>query len=176
MTIELILGLATGVIFGFLLQRGGLIRFEKQIGMLLLKDFTVLKFMLTSISVGMIGIIALSYFGILDLAHRPMNVGPVVIGASIFGVGWALTGLCPGTAMGALGEGRLHAGFAIIGMLVGGMIFNRSFNFLQSTVYTWANFGRIGLTDVIGITNLILVPLFVLGVFFFMRFLEKNGI
>ena len=36
----------------------------------------------------------------------------------------------PGTSMGALGEVRLHAGSAIIGMLVGERLFNRSFDFL----------------------------------------------
>jgi len=175
MNIELILGLATGILFGFLLQRGGLIRFEKQVGMLLLKDFTVLKFMMTAISVGMVGIIILSHFGVLNLAHRPMNIGALVIGSSLFGIGWALTGLCPGTSMGALGEGRLHAVFAIAGMLVGAMLFNRSFDFLQRTVYTWADFGRIGLSDITGISSLILMPIFVIGVFFLFRFMEKKG-
>jgi uncharacterized membrane protein YedE/YeeE len=168
--------LATGIFFGFLLQRGGLVRFEKQVGMLLFKDFTVLKFMMTAICVGMIGIISLGYLGVLDIGHRPMNVGILVIGGSLFGIGWALTGLCPGTALGALGEGRLHAGFAIIGMLVGAMIFSRSFDFLQRTVFTWADFGRVGLTDITGIPNFILVPVFIAGVFFLFRFLEKKGL
>ena len=48
-----ILGLATGIVFGFLLQKGRVLRFEKQIGAMLLKDMTILKFMLSAIIVGM---------------------------------------------------------------------------------------------------------------------------
>ena len=175
MSTELILGLVTGIIFGALLQKGGLVRFEKQVGMLLFKDFTVLKFMMTAIAVGMIGIIILSHFGIIALNHRPMNVGAILVGGSLFGIGWALTGLCPGTSLGALGEGRFHAIFTIIGMLVGGMLFSHSFEFLQNTVLSWVDFGRIGISDVTGISSLIIMPVFILGVFFLMRFLEKKA-
>ncbi|MCL2618323.1 MAG: YeeE/YedE family protein [Defluviitaleaceae bacterium] len=143
MSAEQILGLATGLVFGFLLQRGGLIRFEKQVGMLLLRDFTVLKFMLSAIVVGMVGIILLSHIGLISLAHRPLNMGSLIVGGSLFGIGWALTGLCPGTSMGALGEGRLHALFSIGGMLAGAMLFSRSFDFLQGTVMTWGNLGSL---------------------------------
>ena len=176
MSTEQVIGLVTGLLFGFLLQRGGLVRFEKQVGMLLLKDMTVLKFMLSAISVGMIGIITLSHFGALSLSHRPMNVGAIVLGGSLFGIGWALTGLCPGTSMGALGEGRLHAIFTIAGMLVGAMLFNRNYDFLRNTVLTWADFGRISLSDITGISSFIIMPAFVLCVILLMRFLEKKSL
>ena len=175
MSIEHILGLATGIIFGFLIQRGGLVRFEKQVGMLLLKDFTVLKFMLSAIAVGMVGVIILSHFNVINLNHRPMNVGAILIGGSLFGIGWSLTGLCPGTSMGAIGEGRFHAIFAVFGMLVGAVIFSRSYDFLQRTVLSWADFGRIGLSDVVGISSFILMPIFIVCVIFLLRHLEKKG-
>jgi len=176
MSTEQILGLSTGILFGFLLQSGGLVRFEKQVGVLLLKDMTVLKFMLSAISVGMIGIITLSHFGVFSLSHRPMNVGAIVLGGSIFGIGWALTGLCPGTSMGALGEGRLHSIFSIAGMLFGAMLFSRSYDFLQNTVLTWADFGRISLSDITGISSFIIMPAFILCVILLMWFLEKKGL
>ena len=55
-----ILGLVTGILFGFLLQKGRVLRFEKQIGAMLLKDMTILKFMLSAIIVGMVGVEVLS--------------------------------------------------------------------------------------------------------------------
>jgi len=174
MSTEQLLGLGTGILFGFLLQRGGLVRFEKQVGMLLLKDWTVLQFMLSAICVGMFGIVILSYLGILSPNHRPMNVGAIVLGGSLFGVGWAITGLCPGTTMGALGEGRFHSLFTIGGMLVGAMIFSRSSEFLKNTVLTWADFGRVSISDVTGISNLILMPVFIISVVFLLRYLEKG--
>ena len=171
-----ILGLVTGILFGVLLQRGGLIRFEKQIGMLLLKDMTVIKFMLSAIAVGMIGIVILTYFGILDPSHRDMNVGAVIIGGSLFGIGWAFSGLCPGTSLGALGEGRIHAIFTIAGMLVGAMLFSRSYVFLQNTVMEWLNFGGISFEDILGVSNLVIMPIFVIGFVLVLKFLEKKGV
>jgi hypothetical protein len=119
MSIDQILGLVTGVAFGFLLQKGRVVRFEKQIGALLIKDMTIFKFMLSSILVGMVGIFILSDMGIITFSHKPLNVGAVGIGAILFGIGWAVMGFCPGTSVAAVGEGRVHAFFAIAGMLVG---------------------------------------------------------
>ena len=42
---ELFLGLITGFAFGFLLQKSQVLRFEKQVGFMLLKDMTIIKFM-----------------------------------------------------------------------------------------------------------------------------------
>ena len=64
-----ILGLITGTVFGFILQRGGVLRVENQLNMLLLKDMTVMRFMLSSIMVGMVGIIVLAQFGEIGRAH-----------------------------------------------------------------------------------------------------------
>ena len=176
MTTEQILGLVTGIAFGFLLQRGGVIRFEKQVGMLLFKDMTVLRFMLTAIIVGMVGIIILAEAGVLTLSHKSMNVGAIVIGASLFGVGWALTGLCPGTAMGAIGEGRLHAIFTIAGMLAGAMLYAHTYDFLKETVLAWKDYGKIGLPELTGVPVFILVGLFAVGGILLMRAFDKKGL
>jgi len=73
--------------------------------------------------VGAIGIYALRSAGLVELEVRPAGVGRNVIGGLIFGVGMALLGWCPGTAVGALGEGRLDALVGLAGMVVGGMLF-----------------------------------------------------
>ena len=49
MSIDQILGLITVIMFGFLLQKGRVLRFDKQIGAMLLKDMTIFKFMLSAI-------------------------------------------------------------------------------------------------------------------------------
>ena len=56
MSTEQWLGLWTGIAFGFFLQKGRVLRFDKQVGAMLLKDMTILKFMLSAILVGMVGI------------------------------------------------------------------------------------------------------------------------
>ncbi|MBN1668164.1 MAG: hypothetical protein JW862_13820, partial [Anaerolineales bacterium] len=59
----LLWGLVFGVVFGFLLQKGGATKYDVIIGQLLLTDFTVLKIMLSAVLTGMIGIYAMKSLG-----------------------------------------------------------------------------------------------------------------
>ncbi len=167
---EQIMGLVTGIIFGFLLQKGRVLRFEKQIGAMQLKDMTILKFMLSAILVGSVGLHILQDMGIISFSHKPMNAGAIILGGILFGCGWAVMGYCPGTSVGALGEGRWHAAFAIIGMIIGAAIYAELYPFFSRTVLAWKDFGKIGLPEVLGINHWIVIPLFwaaVIGVFVF---------
>jgi len=176
MSIEQILGLITGVLFGFLLQKGRVLRFDKQLGALLLKDMTILKFMLSSILVGMVGITLLSNAGIITLSHKPMNVGAVLLGGALFGAGWAIMGFCPGTSVGALGEGRWHALFAVLGMVTGAALYAELYPFFKSTVLAWKNFGKIGLPEVTGLSPWILIALFWAGTISLFCWFERKGL
>lgn len=170
------LGLITGVLFGFLLQKGRVLRFDKQLGAMLLKDMTIFKFMLSAILVGMVGINLLSGSGIITLSHKAMNVGAVVVGGALFGAGWAIMGFCPGTSIGAVGEGRWHAVFAILGMVVGAALYAELYPLFASTVLAWKDFGKIGLPETIRISPWVIVPMFwagILGLFFWF---EKKGV
>ena len=62
MNAEMIYGLVTGVFFGFLLQKGRVVRYDKQIGALRFQDMTIVKFMMSAIIVGMVGIHFLDIF------------------------------------------------------------------------------------------------------------------
>jgi len=69
----------------------------------------------------------------------------------LFGIGWGLLGYCPGTSLGALGEGRLDAVWGILGMLVGAGIYAEVYPYLQTTVLTWGNYGKITIPQILGI-------------------------
>jgi Na+/H+-dicarboxylate symporter len=75
MTNQLIYGLVTGVLFGFFLQRGQVLRYDKQIGALRLMDMTILKFMLTAIFVGCVGIYLLKDLGLVNLSIKSTVLG-----------------------------------------------------------------------------------------------------
>jgi len=152
------LGLVAGVLFGFLMQKGRVLRFEKQVGAMLLKDMTIFKFMLSAIIVGGLGLALFS--GTLKPSHKPMNLGAVLLGGSLFGAGWAVAGFCPGTAAGALGEGRWHAFFAIVGMVAGAAVYAEIYPWLKKTVLSWKDFGRIGLTETLGVSAWTILPVF----------------
>jgi len=170
------LGLIAGVIFGFLLQKGRVLRFDKQIGAMLFKDMTILKFMLSAIIVGSVGITLLAQNGVITLGHKPMNVGAVLIGGALFGIGWGIMGFCPGTSVGAVAEGRLHAIFAVIGMITGAAIYAELYPYFKTTILAWKDFGKIGLPDVLGVSPwVIVVALWVVSLGLFAWF-EKKGI
>lgn len=170
------LGLVTGILFGFLLQKGRVLRFEKQVGAMLLRDMTILKFMLSAILVGMVGILALSQMGVITLSHKPMNMGAILVGGLLFGIGWSVMGYCPGTSVGAIGEGRWHAVFAVIGMLVGAALYAELYPFLKATVLSWKDFGKLDLPGALGVSPwLVAVPFagLVIGLF---AWFEKKGL
>jgi uncharacterized membrane protein YedE/YeeE len=170
------LGLVTGLLFGFLLQKGRVLRFEKQVGAMLLKDMTILKFMLSAILVGMVGIVLLADAGIVALGHKPMNLGAVLVGGALFGTGWAVMGFCPGTSIGALGEGRWHALFAIAGMVIGAALYAELYPFFKSTVIAWKDFGKIGLPETLGVSPWVIIPFFWAGTIFLFLWFEKKGL
>ncbi|MBI5555601.1 MAG: YeeE/YedE family protein [Elusimicrobia bacterium] len=58
----------------------------------------------------------------LRLPVRRIHRG-TVIGGVIFGVGWAVTGICPAVPFVQLGEGRLFALISLVGMLFGSWLY-----------------------------------------------------
>lgn len=176
MSTEQWLGLTTGVLFGFLLQKGRVLRFEKQIGALQLKDMTIFKFMLSSILVGMVGITLLRDAGIVTSSHKAMNLGAVLLGGGLFGAGWAVMGFCPGTSIGAMGEGRWHAVFAVVGMVAGAALYAELYPFFKTSVLEWKDFGKIGLPEALAVSPWIMIPLFWAGTVYLFFWFEKKGL
>jgi len=173
---ELFYGLITGLLFGFLLQKGRVLRYDKQLSALLLKDMTIVKFMLSSIVVAMVGTYLLLDLGLVKLSLKATILGANIIGGIIFGLGWGLLGYCPGTSAGALGEGRLDALWGIAGMLLGAALYAEAFPTMKATVLTWGNFGKITVPQVLGINHWFVIVPFVAGTLLLFRWFEKKGL
>jgi uncharacterized protein len=172
----LVYGLVTGLLFGFLMQKGRVLRYDRQLGALRLKDMTIVKFMLSSVMVGMVGIYLLNDLGLVKLSIKAAVLGPVIMGGLIFGLGWGLLGYCPGTSMGALGEGRWDALWGILGMIVGAGLFAEAYPVLLKTVYTWGDLGRIILPQVLGVSHWVVIPLLIIAALLLFRWFEKKGL
>jgi hypothetical protein len=172
----LLYGLITGILFGFLLQKGRVLRYDKQLGALRLLDMTIVKFMLSSILVGMVGIYFLKDLGLVKLSVKGTELGGNILGGLLFGLGWAFLGYCPGTAVGAVGEGRWDAIWGVMGMLVGAAVFAEVFPILKATVLTWGEFGKLTLPGILGLNHWIVIVIFIIGSLFLFRFFEKNGL
>lgn len=166
-------GLITGALFGVLLQRCEVLRYDRQLGALRLRDMTIVKFMLTTVVVGMIGVYGLLDLGLVKLSVKPAVLGGNIIGGLIFGLGWGLVGYCPGTAAGALGEGRLDAFWAILGMIVGAGLYAEAYPRLLETVLTWGDLGKLTLPQVFGVNHWLVIGPFALLVFLVCRLFER---
>ena len=172
--IQLLYGLITGILFGFFLQKSRVIRYDKQLGVLRLTDMTIIKFMLSAILVGMLGIYLLYDFGFVKLSIKPTILGGNIIGGLIFGFGWALLGYCPTTSSGALGEGRLDSLWGILGMLLGAAIFVEVYPCLKKSVLAWGNFGKISLPEILGINHWFIIISIIIGSIALFIWFEKK--
>ena len=145
------LGLILGILFGFLVERAGVVRYEVVIGQLLLTDFTVLKMMLSAVIVGGAVFFLLQRAGLATTHSIRGSIGSTVAGGLIFGAGFALLGYCPGTLAGAAGTGALDALIGgIAGLLLGSAVFAHLYPVLDRTILHYGEFPWVRFPDFLG--------------------------
>ncbi len=149
---RLLLGLVSGILFGFLLQKGRVAKFRVILGQFLLIDWTVAKIMLTAVAVGAVGVWSMLAMGWIELHIKATVFGGIIIGGLLFGFGMAVFGYCPGTSVAACGEGRRDAMVGVAGMLFGALIFVLTFPFMEGPIKAWGDWGKVTLPDVTGIS------------------------
>jgi len=146
-------GAFTGLLFGFLLQKGGVTRYEVIVGQFLLRDFTVLKVMMTAIVTGAIGIYGLRALGVefpLDIKTAAL-IGNAA-GGIIFGIGMVILGYCPGTGVAAIADGSRHAIAGVIGMIVGAGIYAEAHPWIARTLFADLNYEKATLASITGLS------------------------
>ena len=173
---KLALGFFTGVVFGFLLQKGRVGKFEVIVGQFLLMDWQVLKVMLVAMAVGSIGVYGLVEADLATLSIKPFLYGGVLIGAVLFGIGMAVFGLCPGTSVAACGEGNRGAMIGVLGMLTGATVFVAAYPLIEPVIKGFGDGGKMALPNVLGVSPwlvivglLLVVAVFLAAVEYFAR-------
>lgn len=147
----LLAGLATGLVFGFLLQKGQVTRYATIVGQFLWVDHTVLRVMLTAIVVGAVGVWGMLSLGWIEHLHvKPALLAANATGGLIFGVGMASLGYCPGTGVGAAAEGSRHARVGVLGMIAGAMAYAFAWPALDRGFLHLGEYGKVTLADVTG--------------------------
>ncbi|MBM4342110.1 MAG: YeeE/YedE family protein [Deltaproteobacteria bacterium] len=116
--------LGLGVVFGLALSRSGAADFGTVQGMFLLQDFQLYGIIGVAVALTMPGLWVLQRRGHV-LASKPSHAGNLV-GGALFGVGWAMTGMCPGPIFVNLGEGKLYAIPVLAGALFGTWLYGRT--------------------------------------------------
>ena len=150
----LFIGFLIGCAFGTILFLGGASSYRRIMGTLLLKDMWIIKLMMTAIGVGTLGVYLLDFGGLANMSIKPAYIGGVAVGGVIFGIGWAVSGYCPGTCVVGSAEGKGDAIFTLIGGLVGAFIFALAFPYLESTLIEPLNFGKVTLESLLGVSGI----------------------
>jgi len=153
-TSALVLAVVFGFAFGWLLHRGRVTSYNTIINQFRLRDFTVLKVMLTAIVVGGVGVLALTQLGYAKFHVRDTNMLGTIIGAAIFGVGMVLYGYCPGTGLAAIATGSVHALVGAFGMIAGAIAYAFTFDWVRANILSVWKLGKVTLPEVMGVTPL----------------------
>ncbi|MBD3278843.1 MAG: YeeE/YedE family protein [Candidatus Aegiribacteria sp.] len=174
--IQLVLGLLAGILFGFLLQKGGVTKYGVILSQLLLRDFTVLKVMLSAVIVGSIGIHAMRDMRMITFHPKPTSISSAVIGGLLFGVGFATMGYCPGTLAGATGNGYLDAVAGGAGVILGAGLFAMIYKRLQKKTLKIGQPKKLTLPEVLGVNSWVVVITGSLLIAALMWWLESMGL
>jgi uncharacterized membrane protein YedE/YeeE len=125
-TMLLLFALLTGIAFGMFLEKAGFGNARKLVQQFYLSDMAMFKVLFSAIVTAMLGIYWLSYFGVLDITQIYINasyIWPQVLGGIVFGFGFVLAGLCPGTSCVAVFTGKLDGLAVFAGMFAGLILF-----------------------------------------------------
>ncbi len=157
------IGFAVGVLFGAGLLLGGLADPDKIIGTLRFKDFHALKTIVVFVLVGMLGTWLLDLFGLAHISPKPAAMLAVLSGGALLGIGFGLTGYCPGTGLACAASGRIDALVTVLGMFLGALVFIWIYPSIVQPIDAVANYGKVMLPDVTGISRTIWVIVFGVG-------------
>jgi uncharacterized membrane protein YedE/YeeE len=127
---------ALGSVFGLVLSRSGAADYGYIQAMFLLQDFQLYGIIGTAVVLTAPGLWWIQHRGRTALGapvrveRKAMNRGTVA-GGVLFGIGWSLTGMCPGPILVNVGEGKVYALAALAGALVGAGAFGTLYSRIQ---------------------------------------------
>ena len=170
----LLIGFLIGCAFGAILFLGGASSYRRIMGTLLLKDMWIIKLMMTAIGVGTLGIYLLDLGGLANMSIKPAYVWGILAGGIVFGIGWAVSGYCPGTCVVGASEGKKDAIFTVAGALLGAFVFSLAYPAIERVLIAPANFGKVTLESVLGINGIWLAIPFSAALLFLAFFVLKD--
>jgi len=174
---DYLLALVFGFCFGWLLQKAGLTKYHKIVNVFRFTDLSVLKFMLSALVVGMIGLYGLQDLGLLKLANiTPTYIVGNIIGGLIFGVGMAGAGFCPGTCVAGGGQGHLDYLIpGLLGFLTGAILYGLMYAQVFPQISALANLGSTVIPDLFRVNHWLVIILFTQIALILFYVLGKTG-
>ncbi len=153
--------LLIGLAFGWLLQKGGMSRYERIVNVFRLRDLAVLEFLLTALLTAAIGIRVLEDLGLAVSVPIPVTyLAGNLLGGAVFGAGMALSGFCPGTVAAGAGEGRLDYLIpGALGLYTGAVLYGLVYERIMPKLTSWGNLGAVSIAGVLRVEPWLLIAL-----------------
>jgi len=132
-----------GLAFGFVLEQAGFGSSRRIAGVFYFTDLRVIKVMFSALVTAALGLAYLQVFGLLgpeNVHYSPTVLGAQAVGGLIFGVGFAMSGWCPGTSAVGMASGRLDAAVFLASAILGSLVFNELYPALKP-LYGWGGQG-----------------------------------
>ena len=119
----ILLGLATGIVFGFALEKSRVFEPGIIVGQMQFRSFIMLKIFLAAVVTGLVALAVLNgAFGV-KLYLKPLLLKADLIGGLILGIGIAISGACPGTTLAQIGAGYRDAFSTLAGGIAGAICY-----------------------------------------------------
>lgn len=131
----IVLALLIGAAFGFALDRVGATSPNLIIGMLSLRVLHLMKTILLAIGTASVLMFAGQMAGLVEVGHMSVKAayGGVFLGGILLGLGWAVSGFCPGTGLASAATGRWDALVFAGGGLVGAAAFMLTYPWFEGS-------------------------------------------
>ena len=120
----------TGIFFGIVLTKAEAVSWYRIYEMFHFQSFHMFGIIGMALFTGIIGLQIIKRYKIKDSSGLPINIiekergfWRYIIGGSLFGLGWALVGSCPGPIFILLGTGTYAIAVVLIGALLGTYIY-----------------------------------------------------
>ncbi len=110
---------ATGAVFGYVIQRGGFCLMRALSNLFLMGDATIARSYALALLVAMAAVQALSASGLVEIPIRQLHWMSNSIGGLLFGAGMVLAGGCSGSTWYRVGEGAVGAWVILLGFAMG---------------------------------------------------------
>lgn len=121
--------LLAGIIFGIILTKSEAISWFRMQEMFHFQGFQMYGIFLTAIPVGIISVLLIKKFHLrtihgetIYIPDKKFNKG-YIIGGFIFGLGWALTGACPGPLYAQIGSGFGVVIVTLVSAIIGAWVY-----------------------------------------------------
>lgn len=129
--------LLLGSVFGIVMAKSEAISWFRIQEMFRFQSFHMYGIIGTAVIIGVIGVALIKKFKIRDYRGNPILFSPkeesvtrYLAGGAIFGLGWALSGACPGPMVVNIGYGFLSMGIVFFFALVGTYLYGVYKNWL----------------------------------------------